>query len=305
MDRKNNIGFSKIALCFALSTKLLSLSTVIALLFVLISPLSAVYAADKLVVKDSSGSTKFLVTEDGNVGIGGTPEYPLTVTDMSTYKTHLPQWGVHSERYYNAQAGCPNWLSHRARGTISSPAAVQSGDLLGRFFFRGYSQAAGSFIESAWMGVVVDGQPDTNGDTTDMPGKFVFNTSPDGSASSIERMVIKNNGYVGIGTSNPQGVLDVNGSIYQRGSRLHADYVFEPTYKMEAIEEHARYMWKNKHLQAISGIKKDEDGREIIEVGAQQRGIVEELEKAHVYIEQLNDKIKALEAKFKALESIK
>jgi hypothetical protein len=32
---------------------------------------------------------------------------------------------------------------------------------------------------------------------------------------------------------------------------------------------------------------------------------VEELEKAHVYIEQLNDKIKALEAKLKALEPVK
>jgi hypothetical protein len=38
-----------------------------------------------------------------------------------------------------------------------------------------------------------------------------------------------NNSRVGIGTNNPQGTLDVNGAIYQRGV-LHADYVFEPDY---------------------------------------------------------------------------
>ncbi|MDI6794767.1 MAG: hypothetical protein QME81_18190 [bacterium] len=65
---------------------------------------------------------------------------------------------------------------------------------------------------------------------------------------------------------------------------MHADYVFEPDYELETIEEHAAYMWKNKHLKAIPNAKLDEDGREIIEVGIHRRGIVEELEKAHIYI---------------------
>ena len=37
-------------------------------------------------------------------------------------------------------------------------------------------------------------------------------------------------------------------SIYQRGSELHADYVFEDGYELESIEEHARHMWQAKHL---------------------------------------------------------
>jgi len=119
----------------------------------------------------------------------------------------------------------------------------------------------------------------------------------------LERMRILSGGNVGIGTTNPQGKLDVNGSIYQRGGLLHADYVFEPGYELEPIEEHSESMWQNKHLPAIPKGKLDEDGQEIVEVGAHRRGIVEELEKAHIYIEQLHKRVKALEEKLMKLEA--
>ncbi|MDP8290488.1 MAG: hypothetical protein P9M02_05950 [Candidatus Susulua stagnicola] len=109
----------------------------------------------------------------------------------------------------------------------------------------------------------------------------------------------RDGGNVGIGTVSPAGKLDVNGSIYQRGGVLHADYVFEPGYEMESIEKHAGYMWQNKHLKAVPRTETDENGQEMLEIGAHRRGILEELEKAHVYIQHLNTRIKILEAKFK------
>jgi len=102
---------------------------------------------------------------------------------------------------------------------------------------------------------------------------------------------------LGIGTDTPSGTLDVNGAIYQRGGELHADYVFEDDYQLESIEEHSEFMWKNKHLKSISKIEKDASGKEVIEIGSHRRGILEELEKAHVYIEQLHRRIKVLEEK--------
>jgi hypothetical protein len=107
---------------------------------------------------------------------------------------------------------------------------------------------------------------------------------------------------VGIGTTNPAGKLDVNGSIYQRGALLHADYVFDLGYNLESIDEHSEFMWQKRHLPAMPKIQKDENGREIVEIGARSRGVVEELEKAHIYIEQLHKDINQLQEQNRKLQ---
>ena len=60
---------------------------------------------------------------------------------------------------------------------------------------------------------------------------------------------------MGIGTGDPQGALDVNGPILQRGGDLHADYVFEDDYPLESIEEHSESMWREKHRSDKKTIK--------------------------------------------------
>jgi len=105
------------------------------------------------------------------------------------------------------------------------------------------------------------------------------------------QMRILGNGNVGIGTNTPGGRLDVNGTIFQRGIQIHADYVFEPSYTLESIEDHSAFMWKNKHLPALAAKSVDENGQEVVEIGARMRGMLEELEKAHIYISTLSDRI--------------
>ena len=104
------------------------------------------------------------------------------------------------------------------------------------------------------------------------------------------------------GTTAPAGRLDVNGSIFQRGVQLFADYVFEPTYTLESIEDHSDFMWNNKHLPAVGARQVDAQGREVVEIGARMRGMLEEIEKAHIYISTLSDRITEKEAVVVKLE---
>jgi hypothetical protein len=43
-----------------------------------------------------------------------------------------------------------------------------------------------------------------------MPGRLVFSTTADGASSPTERMRIDSAGNVGIGTSNPGGILEIS-----------------------------------------------------------------------------------------------
>ena len=135
---------------------------------------------------------------------------------------------------------------------------------------------------------------------------FVWAASEDETATfestTSHQFLIQAANGVGINNNAPQGALDVDGLIFHRGGVKHADYVFEDDYQLESIEERSESMWRDKHLPAVGAGEKDDEGREYVEYGSRMRGILEELEKAHIYIEQLHNQNKTLEARLRRVE---
>jgi hypothetical protein len=97
-----------------------------------------------------------------------------------------------------ANATGPRFFFGKSRGAAAGGRTiVSSGDSLGEIFFSGTDGT--NYINAATITAAVDGTPGTN----DMPGRLVFSTSADGSATPTERMRIDSSGNVGIGTTSP------------------------------------------------------------------------------------------------------
>lgn len=131
-------------------------------------------------------------------------------------------------------------------------------------------------------------------------GRLTF-FSPGGGASTasfkFDRQAQENLFRVGVVASD---TVDINGKLVVNGTDLTPDYVFDPDYPLESIEEHAELMWANRRLPALPGARKDaEEGVDVVQ---QSMAILEELEKAHIYIAQLNASIKELRAEVERLK---
>jgi hypothetical protein len=93
---------------------------------------------------------------------------------------------------YAADAFGPNIGFKKSRhATPGSHTIVQSGDDLGAVVF--YGSDGTNYDVAAYIGAEVDGTP---GSGTDMPGRLVFFTSPDGSATPAERLRISQDGGI-------------------------------------------------------------------------------------------------------------
>lgn len=84
----------------------------------------------------------------------------------------------------------------KSGGTEASPTVVADSERLLSICASGYSGAAANFLPAAVIRFEIDGTPDSGGDTTDMPGRILFLTTPDGSATPTERMRITNGGII-------------------------------------------------------------------------------------------------------------
>ncbi len=156
-----------------------------------------------------NGSTtaldRMFIANDGNIGIGtATPisilhTVAVTETDMASR--------ILNDTYSTAQLS--GMIGRRARGTVASPTAVQSGDYLVAIAGRGYgdtgfgSTSTGSFNLQA-----------TENFTDSAKGtKATIRTTDNGSTTQSDKVTVLGNGNVGIGTISPQRTLHISDTM--------------------------------------------------------------------------------------------
>ena len=126
----------------------------------------------------------------GDVGIGTTsPTGIFTIAGDGE--------DIHHYSYSASSGNKPDWYGYRARGTESSPAAVQDNDLIAGW-------GANAFDGSSWHRTAVI-SAEINGTVSagNVPTDIIFETASSNNASRNERMRITSTGNLGVGTQNP------------------------------------------------------------------------------------------------------
>ena len=155
----------------------------------------------------TNANERLRINSDGNIVINHTT--PRGVGGSTIRRFQIEGTGGGSAiaivRNSNNTSGAGLNLGKSRGGGTGGTVIVQDGDKLGVISFAG---ADGTNLEStaAQISGEVDGTPGEN----DMPGRIVFKTTSDGSASSSERMRLTKDGRLGIGQQSPAALLHLS-----------------------------------------------------------------------------------------------
>ena len=142
------------------------------------------------------------IEANGNVGIGtDNPGTDLVVMD-STASSILDVKAETTSaqvRVWSAGNGISSFKGRNARGTLTNPTAILTGDIVFTFNAQGYNDhvAAEDYINMGRIDFVATEDYNT---AVGAGGRIEFETVPNGSLTSVIRLSIDENGNVGIGT---------------------------------------------------------------------------------------------------------
>ncbi|MGA7614684.1 MAG: hypothetical protein WBX15_05820 [Thermoanaerobaculia bacterium] len=116
---------------------------------------------------------------------------------------------------------------------------------------------------------------------TDNAGNFQIDYTP----SAGPELVISD-------STTGNGTVTINGNLILNGVCTGCDKVFQSNFPLESIADHASFMWKNSYLP---GVGPTPEGKGHFNVFQKTTGMLQELEKAHIYIAQLYEEKEKLE----------
>ncbi|MDN3588111.1 hypothetical protein QWY86_15615 [Pedobacter aquatilis] len=215
---------------------------------------------------------KLRIKGNGDVGIGTTNPRGLfdVATPLDGYKL-------------GAILGRLNEGNHQGEGTFLGV----------RGYTTSLSMGSKSFaLEHGFYGIVNSSINFFRGQSAD-GGEISFNTD-----KNIERVRINKDGNMGIGTSNPQEKLSVNGNVRAREVKIEAnnwpDYVFEDNYQVSNLKELERFVKTNKHLPDIPAAKVIEKSG--VEIGDFIKRLLKSHEELTLHVIKQNKRIEQLES---------
>ena len=113
-----------------------------------------------------------------------------------------------------------------------------------------------------------------------------------------EKMIIKNNGNVGIGTMTPDAKLAVNGVVHSKEVKVDltgwSDFVFEDDYPLPTLEEVEQHIKEKGHLKDIPSAKEVEENG--VFLGEMDARLLQKIEELTLYVIELKKEIEQLKS---------
>jgi|GEM_PF-859826 hypothetical protein len=165
-------------------------------------------------------------------------------------------------------------------------------DKIGQFFFTSSGYSANSNARPNAIGMYTNGTGGMAFIADDAAAPITFATA------NTQRLRIAANGNVGIGTSNPNERLTVNGIMYGREVKVDAtvpgpDYVFEKDYDLMTLEEIKVYIDENKHLPEVPSAKEMETNG--LKLGEMNMLLLKKIEELTLHLLAMEERMKTMQ----------
>ncbi|THU39177.1 hypothetical protein FAM09_11720 [Niastella caeni] len=239
-------------------------------------------------VQNSNAADLFTIRDDGSIGIG-------TVSPAATLHILPASAGDGGIKYTNQINGYSSmiWASNGVG------FGLVAGGGLHAHANAGYGFTIASSASNTSLGAMLNVKG--SGATSSTYSVKIQN-------SSAENMfTIRDDGNVGIGTTNPQAKLAVNGEIYSKKVKVTqagwADYVFDAGYQLRSLSDVEKYIQQHHHLPDVPSAKEVEtDG---LNLGDNQATLLKKIEELTLYVIEQNKKLEALQQEVKQLKKKK